>query len=59
MLFTIHIECDNDSFAEDKGEEVARILREVAMKIEDGYTTCYLNDSNGNSVGMAEFKYGE
>jgi hypothetical protein len=33
------------------GEEVARILREVAKKIENGSTGAPVHDVNGNNVG--------
>ena len=57
MEFTIRIGCTNAAFEEDnRGYEVANILRRLADQIEDGRTLVYLNDSNGNSVGVAEFK---
>lgn len=59
MEFTLKINCDNASF-EDKCEEVARILRELAENIEIGNmpnSLCdkILFDANGNRCGTAEF----
>ena len=57
MEFTVRIGCANAAFEEDnRGYEVASILRHLADQIEDGYTLVYLNDSNGNPAGVAEFK---
>lgn len=35
-------------------DEIARILREVAKKIEDGYEDISVRDYNGNTVGTLE-----
>jgi hypothetical protein len=61
MEFTLNIECDNAAFGDDSAErgfEIARILRELAERIEasgagslSGWT---LRDVNGNRVGTAE-----
>ncbi len=56
-MFKIEINTDNDAFAEDVGEECARLLRQVANKIEDGYTVGPLIDYNGTKVG--EFRFTE
>lgn len=63
MKFTLEIECDNDAFAGDPSAEVARILRDVAARIE--YTPLNgravpigtARDINGNRVGF--FRFGE
>ena len=55
-MYQIHIETDNAAF-EHKGAEVARILRDLAAKIEhDGDMSEYFHfliDLNGNRVGTA------
>ena len=65
--FILSINCSNDSFCDD-GEattesaapEIARILREVAKRIESGDTFNMhrnLNDINKNIVGTSVFKH--
>jgi hypothetical protein len=55
IKFQIAFECDNAAFGspntEDFGYEVARILREVAEKMESGYAAGMCLDYNGNHVG--------
>jgi hypothetical protein len=51
MVFLLKIECDNSAFEPEPGDEVARILREAADKIERGSTGVRLRDVNGNKVG--------
>ena len=51
MKATIHIEMDNAAFEDDPGVELARILRETARKIEEGYWAGQCYDINGNQVG--------
>lgn len=53
---TLTIEANNDAFHDSKEQEVARILRELADKIESGADEVILRDINGNRVGIAEFK---
>lgn len=58
MKFTLEIECDNEAFGEtneDRCEEIARILRRVAERLQ---TNVYgagavrgVVDANGNTVG--------
>lgn len=57
MLFVAEIECDNDTFEDNRAAEVARILRELADKIAASPDTLNygLRDANGNMVGGAEF----
>jgi hypothetical protein len=54
--FSLTIDCDNAAFTEDyPGDEIARILRELAEKIEGGtLQNIRLNDINGNFVGIAD-----
>lgn len=53
--FSLTIDCDNDAFVGNKHAEIARILREVAAKIEAGKYVTKLRDINGNTVGSVEF----
>ena len=58
MRYTIHIETDSDAFALRKGVELARVLRELADKVE-GFELDKPNrgvifplfDVNGNRCG--------
>jgi len=55
---TITIEMDNDSFVYDAPAEAARILRDLAVKIERvGFDNCpnNLKDYNGNTVGALSY----
>jgi hypothetical protein len=56
MLFVAEIECDNDTFEDNRAAEVARILRELADKIaaSPDVLNFGLRDFNGNLVGAAE-----
>jgi hypothetical protein len=61
-MFRVQISTENDSFTEDRNGEVARILRELADRLADGYgngrqaaDVHILTDGNGNSVGKAGF----
>ena len=51
MAFTLSITTDNAAFVDDAGDEVARILQEVAEKLRHGYTEGSTRDYNGNTVG--------
>ena len=60
--FTIEIKCDGAAFFDDStGEywepsyEVSRILRDIAYKVDEGYTSDSIMDINGNRVGSFEF----
>lgn len=50
-MLKVQIKTENEAFSDDKGAEVARILREIAKRLEDGWTTGTPRDGNGNSVG--------
>jgi len=56
MKFVLEIDCDNAAFDEDPVPEVIRILAETVGKLADGGRSVVLVDSNGNSVGRAEFR---
>ena len=49
-MFTLSIETENEAFTND-GEEIARILKEVAIQLENGKEFGTLRDVNGNKVG--------
>jgi len=55
MVIGLHISTtDNAAFGEDPREEVARILRVAADKVEAqgiGWNSIILHDLNGNRVG--------
>lgn len=54
MTVTINLNCDNATFSEDAGSEIARILRELADTFEQGLEPgdrARLRDINGNKVG--------
>ena len=54
MRIDIGIQCDNAAFEKNPAEEVARILRELANRLNEGIGYCYqLRDLNGNNVGSA------
>ncbi len=53
-MFALTIETSNDAFTEDASIEVARILREIADRIERGQTEIIVRDINGNRAGKAE-----
>ena len=56
MKFRLEITCDNAAFDDPEsddatGEELARLLREAAERVELGYAMGPLMDKNGNHVG--------
>jgi hypothetical protein len=56
MTYRISIETDNAAFDPDPGAELARILRGLADRLEDGGDLAEpirLRDFNGNTVGEA------
>ena len=56
MKFRIgDIDCDNVAFEDDYVAEVARILHDVARRLEAGHTDGALRDFNGNTVGQFGF----
>lgn len=58
MMFKLSIECDNAAFDDNIPAEIARILRELADKMEfrDNVPPWPLHDINGNRVGNATLK---
>ena len=54
MKFTVSIDCNNSAF-DDGNTELARILRDLATRLDNGVTQAILKDINGNIVGQAEF----
>ena len=54
-MFVVKIETENAAFEpEDRRDEIARILRELAARIMTGEATpIVLLDVNGNTVGSA------
>jgi hypothetical protein len=51
--FRVQVNTDNAAF-EEPGFELARILREVADRLESGSVAGNVRDINGNSVGSFE-----
>lgn len=57
MTFTFTLNCDNAAFEGDDGrQEIARIMREAAKRIEYGGTVGPCFDANGNRVGYWEIE---
>jgi hypothetical protein len=58
MKFTLELNCDNEAFKYNCGNEIARILLEIATKAEyiRGPDYGNLRDINGNTVGKWELK---
>lgn len=54
-LFQLEIETGNSAFRDDPGE-LARLLRIVAKKTEDGHTQGPIMDANGLRVGTFWFE---
>lgn len=57
--FTLQFAADNAAFEPDPNQEIARILREVANRIESGdsfNTFRNIYDANGNIVGVFALK---
>ena len=61
MRFTLEIDVGNDAFYDADGKpnpdpELARILRNAAAKVEQGFVQSPLVDINGNTVGSYAFR---
>lgn len=60
-MFTLKIKTGGAAFHDDEGNrdpyEVIRLLRQVATKLENDYTSGVLMDINGNRAG--EWNYDE
>lgn len=56
-MFTLSIKTGNDAFEGGAGrQEVARILRETAERVERGIAEGPVRDVNGNTVGGFVFE---
>lgn len=58
-MFTLKLETDNDAFAgsvESERNEIARILRDVADRMEAGRFTRSIYDLNGNRIGRVDWE---
>lgn len=52
----IHFDLDNAAFDESPCGEVARILRDLADRMELGISdVTKISDTNGNRIGQAEY----
>ena len=51
MTFTMNLRGNSAAFEEDARAETARILRDLAERVEAGRNEGKLYDINGNSVG--------
>lgn len=52
----VHIEMDNADFDENPQNELARIFRDLAERMESGISdVTFIRDQNGNRIGQAEF----
>lgn len=49
--FQVEVRTANAVFDDDSVPELARLLREVILRLENGETNGNLRDGNGNSVG--------
>jgi len=55
-MLRVKIETDNDAFAGYGEREVARLLRLVAERVEDGQLDGQLIDINGNRCGSFDLR---
>lgn len=58
-MFLLNITTGNDAFSDENGgagEEIARILKDAASKVANGYTEGRCSDINGNTVGTWSLK---
>lgn len=56
-MFKVKFRTGNAAFEEPyKANEIARILKEIAEKVECGYDSGSIMDINGNYVGEWEIK---
>lgn len=52
----INIKTDNEAFEADWRGEIARILRDLADRIESGRNPKAIHDFNGNKVGFVSYE---
>lgn len=59
MKFKVSIDIKNAALRDEHDDgshlHLAELLREVAQQVEDGYTSGYPRDYNGNTVGEWKF----
>ena len=59
LVFRVYINTENDAFRDNEQYEVARILRDIAARIEQQGLNPFrnkLNDANGNFVGFYSYR---
>lgn len=56
-MLTLSIDTNSDAFADNRDMEIARILRDIADRIEDGQysSASSIRDINGNTCGRFWF----
>ena len=54
MKAKIEINMDNAAFEDGANQEVARVLRALAERLDEDRAPGTLRDKNGNTVGMFE-----
>lgn len=57
-MFTLSFKTDNAAFDDDPTPEIARILREIAQKVDAGIDEGAVYDINGNRIGDFKRKVG-
>lgn len=55
-MFKVHFSTDNSAFTGIEALETARILKEIAKKLEQGKLEGVVLDDNGNSIGVYALK---
>ena len=53
-MFELQFETDNAAFEEALTDETARILKDIAAKLEGGREGGFVMDANGNNAGEWE-----
>lgn len=57
--FHVQIACDNSAFGDEPNVEIARILRQIASKLDNGHDVGAERDANGSMVGGWWYQSGE
>ena len=55
-MFRITMKTENAAFEDDRNMELARILRQIAERLENGEDAGRVLDINGNKVGSFEME---
>lgn len=55
-MLRVRIDTDNDAFAGAGEQEVARLLRVVARRVEEGHMDGVICDINGNRCGSFDLR---